>query len=42
MELKSNKLCKNCGKPVPKFKYFCDIKCEVKYTEALNQLNEKK
>lgn len=28
--------CKYCGKEIPIYKYFCDIKCEVAYTDQLN------
>jgi hypothetical protein len=28
--------CLYCGKEVSNYKYFCDIECEVKHTDDLN------
>jgi hypothetical protein len=31
-----SKKCLYCGEEVPAYKYFCDIDCEVKHTDQLN------
>jgi hypothetical protein len=38
----SNKVCLNCGKELKGKWYFCDIDCEVKHTDQLNNDSTKR